>query len=232
MSQLKQEESSGDNTVKWLQRGLLALLVLSLLWASRQQLLDLLHFFRDRGVATAYLEPLGSWGPLLYLAIVVFQVLTATIPGHALMIAAGYLYGFPLGLALNTLGGIGASQLAFVIARRAGLPWVSRVLPQLLWQRWHHIIRPQGFFFFLTCFWLPIVPHNATNYLAGLCSISFWRFWWANFLGRLPGMVIVTLIGAYGLEFSWQQWLVIGVAGLLFIAGGHYLAPKIQRRFL
>lgn len=231
MSQVEREKSINGHTVKWLCYGLVALLVLTLLWASRQQLLDLLHFFRDREAVTAYLEPLGWWGPLLYLAIVTFQVLTATIPGHALMIAAAYLYGFPLGLALNTLGGVGASQLAFVIARRAGLPWVSRVLPQPLLQRWHHVVKRQGFFFFLTCFWLPIVPHNATNYLAGLSLISFWRFWWANFLGRFPGMVMVTLIGAYGLELSWRQWTLLGAAGVLFIASGHYLAAKIQRRF-
>jgi uncharacterized membrane protein YdjX (TVP38/TMEM64 family) len=206
------------------------LFVLALLWASRRQLFDLLHFFGDRQAVTTYLGALGWWGPLFYLLIVHLQVLTATIPGHALMVAAGYLYGFPLGLVLNTLGGVGASQVAFVIARRAGQPWVSRVVPEVTRRRWQPVIQRQGFFFFLTCFWLPVVPHNATNYLAGLSSISFGQFLLANFLGRLPGMIIVTLIGSHGFQLSGPQWGFLAMGGLLLLGGGRYLAAKMQYR--
>jgi uncharacterized membrane protein YdjX (TVP38/TMEM64 family) len=146
------------------------------------------------------------------------------------MVAAGYLYGFPLGLVLNTLGGVGASQVAFVIARRAGQPWVSRVVPEVTRRRWQPVIQRQGFFFFLTCFWLPVVPHNATNYLAGLSSISFGQFLWANFLGRLPGMIIVTLIGSHGFQLSGPQWGFLAMGGLLLLGGGRYLAAKMQYR--
>ena len=214
-------------TSKWLTRGFVILIILSLLWVNRQQLLDLLNFFRDREAVIAYLEPLGFWGPLLYLLILYIQVLTATIPGHALMITAGYLYGFAGGFILNLMGGVGASQLAFVIARRAGQPFVSRIVSESILKRWQKAAERPGFFFFLTCFWLPIVPHNATNYLAGLSSISFWQFFWANLLGRLPGLVVVTLIGSHGLELTWQQWSIMAVVGLLFIVGGRYLARKV-----
>jgi uncharacterized membrane protein YdjX (TVP38/TMEM64 family) len=231
MAQLKSEKSGPATGSKWLLSGLVILLALVLLWVSRQQLPDLLNFFRDREAVTAYLAPLGWWGPLLYLLIVHLQVLTATIPGHALMLGAAYLYGFPLGLILNTLGGVGASQVAFALARRMGQPWVKRRLPEAILRRWQPVVERQGFFFFLICFWLPIVPHNATNYLAGLSSISFRQFFWANFLGRLPGMIIISLIGAYGLEFSWLHWVLLAVIGLVFILAGRYLAPKLQRRF-
>ena len=214
-------------TSKWLTRGFVILIILSLLWVNRQPLLDLLNFFRNREAVIAYLEPLGLWGPLLYLLILYIQVLTATIPGHALMITAGYLYGFAGGFILNLMGGVGASQLAFVIARRAGQPFVSRIVSESILKRWQKVAERPGFFFFLTCFWLPIVPHNATNYLAGLSSISFWQFFWANLLGRLPGLVVVTLIGSHGLELTWQQWSIMAGVGLLFIVGGRYLARKV-----
>jgi uncharacterized membrane protein YdjX (TVP38/TMEM64 family) len=231
MHEQLQKRLINENIWKWLWRGLVILFVLTLLWHNRQQLLNLLNFFRDREAVTAYLESFGWWGPLLYLLIVYAQVLSATIPGHALMIAAGYLYGFPLGLALNLVGGVGASQVAFVFARRAGQPWVSRVVPEPVLRRWQPVMERQGFFFFLTCFWLPIVPHNATNYLAGLSSISFWRFFLANFFGRLPGMILVTLIGSHGLELTWRQWGLIAAAGLLLLLGGRYLAVKLQSRW-
>ena len=215
---------------KWLTRGFVILIILSILWVNRHQLSDLLNFFRNREAVTAYLEPLGLWGPLLYLLILHVQVLTATIPGHALMLTAGYLYGFTDGFALNLIGGVGASQLAFVLARWAGQPLVSRLAPENMLNRWQKVAERQGFFFFLMCFWLPIVPHNVTNYIAGLSSISFWQFFLANLIGRLPGLIIITLIGSHGLELSWQQGSIIAVMGLLFIGVGRFLTQKIERR--
>ena len=112
-----------------------------------------------------------------------------------------------------------------------GEPFVDRVAPERILKRWQSLAERQGFFFFLTCFWLPVVPHNATNYIAGLSSISFWRFFWANFLGRLPGMIVVTLIGAYGFELSASQWGIIAVGGVLVIVVGRYLARKLEHHF-
>jgi hypothetical protein len=43
-------------------------------------------------------------------------------------------------------------------------------------------------------------------------------------------MIVVSLLGAYGLELSWPQWGLIVVAGLLAIVIGRYLAPKLERR--
>jgi uncharacterized membrane protein YdjX (TVP38/TMEM64 family) len=229
--QVEEKKIIPNNKINGLISGLVILIIFSLLWVSRSQLLDVLDFFRDREAVTAYLEPLGFWGPLLYLLVVHVQVLTATVPGHGLMLTAGYLYGFADGFTLNLIGGVGASQLAFVIARRAGQPAVSRWAPPHLLQRWQRVAEQQGFFFFLICFWLPIVPHNITNYIAGLSSISFGQFFWANLLGRLPGLIIITLIGSYGLEFSWQQWSIIGAGGLLLIVGGRYLAQKFEHRW-
>src|SRR5262245_30087068 len=97
-----------------------ALLLLLMVWLGRHYLLALLAFFRDRAAVEAYLERVGVWGPLLYLLLLGLQVLTVIMPGHILMLTAAYLYGFKGGLALNLIGTVGASQLAFTLSRRAG----------------------------------------------------------------------------------------------------------------
>ena len=215
----------------WLVRGLAILAVLLILGVERQPLLDLLNLLRDRDAVAAYLEPLGLWGPLLYLLLLGAQVITAIIPGHALMIAAGYVYGFGGGLALNLMGAVLVSQGVFVVARRAGKPLVYRLVPANVLDHWDKVAQRQGFFFFLMCFWFPIMPSNATNYLAGLSSISFWLFFGANLLGRLPGLILITLIGSHGLELSWQQWGVIIPLALVVVGGGRYLSVKIEHHF-
>ena len=216
---------------KWFGQGIVVLIILILLWLNRYHLSALLDFLRDREAIAAYLDPFGIWGPLLYLLILGVQVITAVIPGHALLITAGYLYGFGGGLTLNIIGVIVVSQLVFVMTRQAGKPFAQRFVPLNILERWDEIARRQGFLFFLICFWFPIIPSNVTNYIAGLSAISFWLFLLANFLGRMPGLVLVTLIGSHGLELSWEQWLVILPVALVVIVGGRYLTAKIERRF-
>jgi uncharacterized membrane protein YdjX (TVP38/TMEM64 family) len=201
------------------------------LWFSYPHLFELLAFFRDRAAVEAYLEAVGIWGPLVYLLLLGAQVLTVIIPGHILMITAGYLYGFEGGLSLNVIGTVGFSQLAFLLSRWAGKPLVQRLVPAALFERWHSLVQRQGFLFYLFCFWFPVIPSNVTNYLGGLSSISLWLFFLANLLGRLPGLIIITFLGAYGVHLTWQQWLLIAVAGVIVVAGGHYLGPKLTARF-
>jgi uncharacterized membrane protein YdjX (TVP38/TMEM64 family) len=215
----------------WLKVSLTLGLLLSVLWLSHSHLFELLAFFRDRAAVEAYLERVGLWGPLLYLLLLGLQVLTVIMPGHILMLTAGYLYGFGGGLSLNIIGTVGASQLAFMLSRWAGKPWVQRLVPAALFERWHILAQRQGFLFYLLCFLFPIIPGNVTNYLGGLSLISFWLFFLANLLGRLPGLIIITFLGAYGVDLTWQQWLLIAAAGVFLVAGGRYFGPKLTARF-
>ncbi len=231
MNNVDSDRLTGGDWSNWLKRGLLVLVVALLLWLNRDHLSSLLAFLNNRAAITAFLQPFGLWGPLLYLLILMTQVLTAMIPGQVLLIAGGYLYGFGWGVLLNAIGAIGASQLAFGLARRWGQPVVNRMVPAHILNRWHKVTARQGFFFFLLCFWLPLFPDNALNYIAGLSPMPFWLFLLANLLGRLPNLTLMTLIGSHGLELTWQQWVALGIIGLVFIVGGRLIAPRIENYF-
>lgn len=205
----------------------IALASLALLWLGRPYFSYIADILRNKDVITAQLEILGLWGPILYLLVLSLQVVTAIIPGHALMLSVGYLYGFGGGLTLNFIGAVGASQLAFLIARRAGQPGLRRLVPASTLQRWQTVADRQGTTFFLICFWFPIIPSNAANYIAGLGSISFRSFFMANLFGRLPGLITVTLLGAYGIELTWPQWALIAALGLGVIVTGRFMAAKL-----
>jgi uncharacterized membrane protein YdjX (TVP38/TMEM64 family) len=216
---------------KWLLWGGVVLGVILLLWVGGRELPPLINFLKDRQQVETFLSGFGIWGPLLYVLILMVQVFTAIIPGQVLMIAAGYLYGFWGGVALNFLAIIVASQIAFTFARKAGKPAVVRFVPEYIWERWGGIAKRGNFFFFLICFWFPIIPSSATNYIAGLSFISGWLFFLASVLGRLPGIVLITLIGSHGLTLTWQQWVIAIPFAILLIIGGRYLTGKVERRF-
>ncbi|MCG3210819.1 MAG: hypothetical protein FOGNACKC_04453 [Anaerolineae bacterium] len=224
-------ETSLFKSSRWITALAGTLLIIGLVWWWRADIAALVQFLEDKGAISRFLEPLGMWGPLLYVALLALQVLTVIIPGHALMIAAGYVYGFQQGLLLNIIGGVGASQLAFVISRAAGQEFVQRVVPAGILYRWESIVRRQGMLFFMISFWFPLIPSNFTNYIAGTSPISFGRFFVANIVGRLPGMIFITLFGAYGLELSLEQWGMVAVAAMLAIIVGRYISAKLQQLY-
>ena len=73
-----------------------ALIGLGLLIWLRQPVAELLAVVSDREAVAAYLAQFGLLAPLLLSLILVLQVIVAAIPGHALMVGGGYVFGFEL----------------------------------------------------------------------------------------------------------------------------------------
>ena len=186
---------------------LLALLFIS--WETRESLYAVLALFSDRDAVAATMEQIGVWGPVTLFTLFVFQVFLAFIPGQALMVACGYLYGFWGGFLLSWLSLVVGGELAFVLARRYGRPFAEHwVSPQVL-SRWDKAAEGQGIVFFSLSLVLPLIPNDAMCYVAGLGKISRPRFVTANMLGRGMACALTSAAGAFGGAFSWQAWVVI-----------------------
>ena len=177
----------------------------------RQPIVELLGMVGDQAAVSAYLQGFGFWGPLVLAMVQLIQIVVAVIPGHVFLVAAGYVYGLPLGLLLNITFTVAASQFTYSLARWAGRPLVSRLVADDKLDRWYKIGEKQGFIFFTIAFILPVFPTDVMNFIAGLSGIPPRKFLAASFLGRLPSAIILTLIGSHGLKWTPLAW------GLLFI---------------
>ena len=212
--------------------GLLLLVLLALVsWIYREQVGNFIDLIGDKEAIGQLLSQIGFWGPLVFVVLLAVQVVTALLPAHGLMVAAGYLYGFIGGALLNLFGVVIASQLAFLLARYAGQSKVRRMIPDRIRTRWEPVVRRQGVFFFTLIFWFPIIPSNITNYIGGISPISFWAFMAASIVGRLPGVLLITAIGAYGFELSLQQWGIVILVGLVLIFAGRTATARLERHF-
>ena len=158
------------------------------------------------------------------------QVLVAVIPGHVFLIAAGYVYGFWPGLILNMICIVAASQLGFTLARWTGRPVVDRLVDKKTLDKWYSIGEKQGFTFFTIAFVLPMFPTDMMNLVAGLTGIRGTQFLAANILGRLPGAIMLTMIGAYGIRFATWHWVVIGVIVAAIYITGRFVVRRIEKR--
>ncbi|HEU0297533.1 MAG TPA: hypothetical protein VFR47_32625 [Anaerolineales bacterium] len=78
-----------------------SILVFLALWFYRTPLLTSLHWFNDLDAVTATIEGYGLWGPAILCILFILQTFLALIPGQALMVASGYIYGFSSGIMIT-----------------------------------------------------------------------------------------------------------------------------------
>jgi uncharacterized membrane protein YdjX (TVP38/TMEM64 family) len=189
----------------------------ALLFYFRQPVSDVLAIIGDRQAVIAYLDQFGVLAPLLMGIILVLQVVVAALPGHALIVGGGYVFGFGRAFCLSLLATVLGSQISFWLARQAGRPLVEKLAPIQLLDKWYDVSAKKGLLFFMFAFMIPLVPADIMNYVAGLSSLSPRRFLVANLIGRTPGVIFMTGLGAYGLKLSLNAWVGIVAAGFVML---------------
>jgi len=183
--------------------------VLFIIWESREFIIRTMLWFGDKDTVAASMQNTGIWGPITLFVLFVLQVFLAFIPGQALMVACGYLYGFWGGFLLSWFSLVAGGEMAFVLARRYGRPFAERwVSPQAL-SKWDKAAEGQGIGFFSLSLVLPLIPNDAMCYVAGLGKISRAKFVAANLLGRGMACVLTSAAGAFGGTIPWQIWVVL-----------------------
>jgi uncharacterized membrane protein YdjX (TVP38/TMEM64 family) len=218
--------STKINKPRLVKAGML-LIGLAVLWTYRIPLQGLLALVKDRESLLDYLNAYGDLGMVLMFILLFVQVIAAAIPGHFIMIAGGYLYGFVAAALIIHTSTVIASQIAYCLARRYGRPVVERLAPAPLVEKWTKRAERQGVIFFIFSFMLPIFPTDVMNFVAGLSGLSFRKFLAANFIGRLPSSILFALIGAQGLWIS----PVLLVVAVVFTIAAFALWRKVGQQF-
>jgi len=219
-----------STTKRWLLAGsVLTLAVLT--WLLRQSLSEWLAILSDQEFVSNYVQSYGALAPLVLALLQVLQVIVAFIPGHVFVIAGGYIYGMPLGLLFNIVCVVSASQLGFLLARWAGRPIVHHLAPKETIDKWEAIAEKQGFLFFTIAFVLPVFPTDIMNFVAGLTGISPKKFLAANFLGRFPSVLLLTLIGSHGLELSNTTWVLLALLVTAVYIIGRFAILRIEQKY-
>ena len=197
---------------------LIAVAVFTLILVYRGQLAALLATISDQQAVSVYLKSYGSLGPIVLFLLMVAQVFVAVIPGHALMVTAGYVYG-GLGLFVVIASTVIGSQIAFTVARWYGRDLIYRLASPAIIDRWNKAAEHQGMVFYFFAFVLPIFPSDLMCYVAGLATISPRHFLVSNILGRSCCAVFVSLIGMYGMHPPITFWIVSLLVISAFFAG-------------
>ena len=190
----------------------------------------------------AWIEGLGFWGPAIF-ALIYGVWATAFLPGAALTLVGGAVFGLGVGLASVWAGAMIAMALSFLISRyfaRESVEKMARSNPKFA--AIDGAIAEGGWKIVALLRLSPAVPLNLQNYLYGLTPIGFWTCWLTSAVTILPGTFLYVYLGhvagqglqaagGAGSEKPLAQWILLA-AGLLATVAVTVYVTKLARKKL
>jgi uncharacterized membrane protein YdjX (TVP38/TMEM64 family) len=167
--------------------------------------------------AREFIRSAGIWGPVVFVVLQVLQVIFAPIPGQAVALAGGYIFGW-WGLLLSMLGASIGYYLVLIFSKRYGRPLAEKLFKKATIKKFDYMTESNGALVLFVAFLLPFLPDDLICYLAGLTKVRVRYLMLAAVSGRLPSFLIATLIGQGLDSYSIQTIVSLTAAVLLFSA--------------
>lgn len=173
----------------------------------------------------------GAWGMVVFLALEVFQIVVAVVPGEPVQIMAGALYGPVGGLALCLAGILIGSTLIYFFVRALGAKAVD---PAVL-HRYRFLQdekRARSALYLL--FFLPGMPKDLLTYIGPFLPLKPGEFLFICTLARFPCLLASTVAGDSLFEgnvaLPLALLVVTGGLGLLCIRNERRIVEWLHRR--
>ena len=158
---------------------------------------------QDKARLEALVDGLGIAGPIVLVAFNALQIVIAPVPGYAVQIVSGYLYGPLWGGIWGSLGLLAGSMLAMWLARTFGRPLAERLVGRSRLDRWETVTHSTSL---LVWFILIISPTGDLPYfLAGLAKVRFSVIFLLTLAIRVPTTFVVASAGAGVMLLTWWQ---------------------------
>ena len=167
-----------------------------------------------------WIASLGPWAPLAFVALYVSASVLA-IPGAALTLASGVLFGSFWGVVWASLGSTAAAAVCFLIARYIARSSLQKSLGENPhFQRLENLTEYHGAWIVALTRLVPLFPFNLLNYGFGLTNVPFVTYVFWSWLCMLPGTALYVVgIDAIKQAMATQQvpWVGLGVLAVLLL---------------
>lgn len=199
---------------------------------------DVQQGFRD---VLAWISGLGALGPLIFIALyIVASVLF--LPGTVLTLGAGVVFGVVEGSIAVSIGATLGAACAFLVGRYLVRDWIAaKISGKEKFRAVDEAVGKEGWMIVLLTRLSPAFPFNLLNYAFGLTKVSFGDYFFASFVGMIPGTVMYVYIGsltgslatlgAEGHTRTTGEWVFYGV-GLLATVAVTVLVTRVARKAL
>lgn len=173
---------------------------------------------------------LPYWGPLIYLLFFSLQPLVF-FPSALMGIIGGQLYGPWWGMAITTIGALGAASVTYGAGYFFGSDFTDARFTRL--SRFRERLEAHTFEGLVTLHLL-FMPYDLVNYFAGLLRLPWRPFLLSTLVGSIPGIFTFVFLGAsvdltaveQGPQLDWRLLLV----SLITLIASLLLSRVVRRR--
>lgn len=179
-----------------------------------------------------YVESVGFVGWLVTLAIQVFQILVAFIPGEPVELMLGFVWGPLLGTVTCLLGIFIGTLIIYLFVRKLGMPFLKKTLGERDLSKYKFLEdknKVELTLFIL--FFIPGTPKDVITYIAPISKVNPLKYFLIVTVARIPSVVTSTVLGGSIAEGDYLLAVivfiataVISVTGIIF--GNLYIKRK------
>jgi len=179
------------------------------------------------------IEGLGPAGWLVFIAVYILLTILAG-PAWLLTMAAGLVFGLVRGTVLVSVGSVLGATAAFLIGRYLARDAIARkVEGKPKFQSIDRAVGERGFFIVLLTRLSPVFPFTLLNYAYGLTRVSLGKYFFASWIGMLPGTVMYVYLGSLGNAVTREAdtgMLILRIAGFAATVAVTLYITRIARR--
>lgn len=164
-----------------------------------------------------WIEQLGPWGPIAYIAFFAGSMLFAPVPTAPAPIIAATVFGGALGFLYTLIGTAIGSAICFWLARKLGRPALRRLMSQAAVDKVDELGERLGLRLLIVLRLFPIAGVDYVSYAAGLTQMRFGIYIVVSILASAPILGIAAVLGE-GVVGDWRLLAAAGGGLLLFFA--------------
>jgi uncharacterized membrane protein YdjX (TVP38/TMEM64 family) len=186
--------------------------------------------------ALNWIAALGAWGPVLFIALYIVACVLF-VPGSVLTLGAGALFGVVRGSIYVSIGATLGATAAFLVGRYLARDWVAKKIQgNPAFNAIDKAVADEGWKIVGLVRLSPIFPFTLLNYAFGLTRVSLRDYFFASWIGMMPGTVMYVSIGSLAKAAgertrSAAEWALYGV-GLVATILVTVIITRIAKRAL
>ncbi len=139
---------------------------------------------------------LGAWGPIIFVALYI-TVTVMLLPGSILTLGAGVVFGVVKGSIVVSVAATLGATAAFLVGRYLARDWVARKIEgNEKFAAIDHAVAEEGWKIVGLTRLSPIFPFNLLNYAFSVTKVSLRDYFFASWIGMMPGTVMYVYIGS------------------------------------
>ncbi len=180
----------------------------------------------------SFFQSFGKLAVLAYIIAYALNTISIMPPIAALSLTAGLAFGAIRGAIYLMIGAMIGTTATFLISRYFGRNLIEKMLKGKF-KDLDEKLAKNGFMTILFFRVIPLVPYEALNYTGGLSRIKFKDYFFATFLGLIPGVIVSAFFGgnlgeikSIGDIFAPKFLIAIGLMILIIVVPAIYQIIK------